>query len=446
MTHVIASALNPWYQTIDRNQWSTLIASNLGWLFDGFETYALVLTAGPAMRSLLDPAAFPQIPVYIGAVLGITLLGWGIGGMVGGVLADYIGRKRTMILAILAYSIMTGLTALAFNWFSFAVLRFLVGIAIGSEWVTGASIVAEMWPDRARGRGVGLMQCGIGIGFFLASFTWLFVGQFGPDAWRYMFLIGILPALLTFWVRTAISEPTSWQRSDTRRRAALERKRHGIALSAADRSLIRFTIADLFAQPEIRRRANLVFLMSLATTLAWWGISSWIPLYIAAVAGKVGLPAQQWATYGAMTFNLGGLLGFVAFGFLADQFGRKPITMAFFATAFVMTMALFLWTDQPALLLLVAAVNGFFCMGQYSWMPVWLPELFPTHLRATAMAFAFNAPRLIAFLGPLLGGMLIANFGGYGRVATIISCFYILGLAVTSLLPETVGKGLPDQA
>jgi MFS family permease len=145
-----------------------------------------------------------------------------------------------------------------------------------------------------------------------------------------------------------------------------------------------------------------------------------------------------------MTFNLGGLLGLAAFGFLADGFGRKPITLTFFATAFAMTWVLFWWTDDPSLLLLAAAVNGFFCMGQYAWMPVWLPELFPTHLRATAMAFAFNAPRLIAFLGPLLGGMLIVNFG-YGRVATIISCVYILGLAVTPLLPETRGKTLPDQ-
>jgi MFS family permease len=445
MTHVAASAPSPWYRTIDRNQWSALIASNLGWLFDGFETYALVLTAGPAMQSLLDPAAYPQIPAYVGTVLGITLLGWGIGGIVGGVLADYFGRKRTMILAILAYSIMTGLTALAFDWLSFAVLRFVVGIAIGSEWATGASIVAEMWPDRARGKGIALMQSGFGIGFFLASFTWLFMGHFGPDAWRYMFLIGVLPALLTPWIRTSIPESKLWQRTDARRRAALQRRRQGTVLSAEERSLIRFTIADLFAQPETRRRAISVFLMSLATTLAWWGISTWIPPYIAAAAGKLGLPAQQWATYGAMAFNLGGLLGLVGFGFLADRFGRKPITMTFFVIAFVLTVALFLLTEQPVLLLLVAAANGFFCMGQYSWIPVWVPELFPTHLRATAMAFVFNAPRLIAFLGPLLGGMLIAKFGGYGRVASIISCIYILGFFVTSLLPESMGKSLPDQ-
>jgi MFS family permease len=445
MTDVAVSVLSPWYRSVDRDQLRTLIACNLGWLFDGFETYALILTAGPALRTLLEPAAFPQIPAYVGAVVGITLLGWGIGGMIGGVLADYIGRKRTMMLAILAYSLLTGLTAFAFDWTSFAALRFLVGIAIGSEWATGASIVAEMWPDRARGKGVGLMQCGLGIGFFLAAFTWLFVAPFGPEAWRVMFLIGVLPALLTFWIRTSIPEPTMWERANARRCAACERRRNGEVLSGEERSLIRFTITDLIAEPKVRQRAIIVFLMSLATTLAWWGSSSWFPPYLAGIAAKAGLPAQQWASYGAMTFNLGGLLGLAGFGFLADGFGRKPITLAFFAIAFAMTWVLFWWTDDPSLLLLAAAVNGFFCMGQYSWMPVWLPELFPTHLRATAMAFAFNAPRLIAFLGPLLGGVLIVNLGGYGRVATIVACIYILGFVVTPLLPETRGKALPDQ-
>src|SRR5207237_605922 len=159
------SAPRPWYAAVERKQWNTLFASNLGWMFDGYETYALILTVGVALRQLLEPAQYSQIPAYAGGVIGLTLLGWGIGGMIGGILADYIGRKRTMMIAILAYSLTTGLSAFAWNWESFAVLRLVVGIAIGSEWATGASIVAELWPDRARGKGAGLMQCGLGIGF-----------------------------------------------------------------------------------------------------------------------------------------------------------------------------------------------------------------------------------------------------------------------------------------
>src|SRR6266446_5364722 len=181
MTDTVATA-QPWYRALDRRQWNILLAANLGWLFDGFELYALFLTVGPAMRALLAPAQYPQIPAYIGTVVAITLLGWGIGGIVGGLLADYIGRKRTMIYAILAYSITTGLTAVSFDWVSFALLRFLVGIAIGSEWATGSSMMAELWPNEARGKGAGLMQCGLGIGFFVASLVWLFIAPLGEDS------------------------------------------------------------------------------------------------------------------------------------------------------------------------------------------------------------------------------------------------------------------------
>src|SRR5271156_6812845 len=253
MTDIVAGGTLPW--------WRTLIATNLGWLFDGYETYALILTVGVALHSLLEPSQYPQIPSYAGTVVAITLLGWGIGGVCGGVLADYIGRKRMMIYAILAYSIMTGLTALSFNWISFALLRFLVGIAIGSEWATGSSMMAELWPHDARGKGAGLMQCGLGIGFFLASFVWLFVSGFGPDAWRYMFVIGILPALLTLWIRTSIDESAVWQATDAKRREARARKAAGAALSASEQALTRFTVADLFAEPQSRRRTMLVFLM-----------------------------------------------------------------------------------------------------------------------------------------------------------------------------------------
>src|SRR5215510_1285493 len=112
----IAAAAPPWYRTLGRAQWNTLIASNLGWLFDGYETYALIISVGVALRQLLDPSQYAQIPAYAGTVIALTLLGWGVGGLIGGVVADYLGRKRTMMLAILAYSLMTGLSALAWSW------------------------------------------------------------------------------------------------------------------------------------------------------------------------------------------------------------------------------------------------------------------------------------------------------------------------------------------
>jgi MFS family permease len=443
MTNIAAAPAAPWYRTLTTSQWRTLIATNLGWLFDGYETYALLLTVGPALHALLMPGQYAQIPAFAGTIVAITLLGWGIGGVCGGILADYIGRRRTMIYAILAYSLLTGLTALSFNWISFALLRFLVGIAIGSEWATGSSMMAELWPDAARGKGAGLMQCGLGIGFFLASLLWLFVSPYGPNAWRFMFLIGIVPALLTVWIRTSIDESQAWLSVDAKRRDARARRDSGAVLSAEEQALNRFTVADLFAEPETRRRTIIVFLMSLTTTLAWWGISSWVPPYIASVAAKAHLPPQQWASYAGMAYNFGAILGYAGLGFLADRYGRKPVVMLYFAGALLLTPVLFLWTHDLTLLLVAAAVNAFFTLGQYSWMPVWLPELFPTRSRATGLAFTFNTPRFIAFLGPLFAGQLIVEFGGYSHAALVISCIYVLGFCAAPFLPETKGKALP---
>jgi MFS family permease len=444
MPGAVADSSQPWYRSLNKSQWNTLIASNLGWLFDGYETYALVISIGVALRQLLDPSQYAQIPTYAGVVIATTLLGWGIGGLIGGVIADYIGRKRTMLLAILAYSIMTGLSAFAWDWWSFAIMRFLVGVAIGSEWVTGASIVSELWPDKNRGKGVGLMQCGFGIGFFLASVAWWLINPVGPNAWRVMFLLGVVPALLTLWIRRSIPESERWEHVNEQRNAATARERSGAMLSDKERALTRFTVADLFAEPEIRRRVILAFLMSLATTFAFWGISAWTPAYVAAEAAKAGLPAQQWASYAAMANNGAAIIGYAAFGFLADAYGRKATTMAYVALAFISVPMVFLWSHDLTVILWATAFSGAFVSGQYTWMAAWLPELFPTRVRATATAFVFNMPRLIAWTGPLISGWIISKAGGFSTAAVAIATIYIVSLLAAPFLPETRGKPLPE--
>jgi MFS family permease len=442
MSTTTMGGMQPWYRSLNANQWKTMLASNIGWMFDGYETYALILTVGVALHQLLAPAQFAQIPAYAGTVIGITLLGWGVGGFIGGILADYIGRRRTMILAILAYSLTTGLSAFAWDWVSFALLRFVVGIAIGSEWATGASMTAEVWPDHARGRGAGLMQCGLGIGFFLASLVWLFVSGYGPGAWRIMYFIGVIPALFALWLRTGVEESHKWEHANEKRKAARAKKKSGAALSAEDQHLTRFTLSDLFADPTVRKHAIVAFIMSLTTTVAWWGISTWVAPYVAAAAGKAQLPPQTWAAYAGMSYNAGAIIGYIGLGFLADWIGRKPIVMIFFAGALLLTPVFYLWTSDLHMLVLIAGINGFFTLGLYSWMPVWLPELLPTRMRATGMAFVFNAPRFIAFMGPLFAGLLIAQFGGISKMAVGFSLIYILGFVVVPFLPETKGKPL----
>jgi MFS family permease len=436
----------PWYRSLDRVQWKALVASNLGWTFDGFEVFALILTVGAALRQLLDAAQYPAIPAYAGLIIAITVLGWGLGGLLGGVLADYIGRKRTMILAILAYSLLTGLSALSWDWISFAVLRFLVGLAIGSEWATGASIMAELWPDHARGKGGALLQCGYPLGAILASGIWLVIGDSGPGAWRFMFLVGVLPALMTFWIRRGIPESPRWERSMERRRAAQDLQRRGAALEGEDAALNRFTLVDLFAEPAVRSRLIVTLLMSLSVTFGYWGVSSWAPSYVGSLANSAGLPAQRWVALAGLMQNLGALGGYFAFGFLADTLGRKPTTALFYLMSLLLTPVVFLWVSDLQLLLLAFAAYGFFVQGLFSWMPIWLPELYPTRMRATAIAFCFNAPRLISWVGPLIAGSLVVSLGGYGRAATIVGLFYVLGAIAAPFLPETRGRPLPETA
>jgi MFS family permease len=444
MSGLSTSASSPWYRSLDRTQWKALVASNLGWTFDGFEVFALILTVGVALHQLLDPSQYPFIPAYAGAIIAITVFGWGLGGLLGGVLADYLGRKRSMTLTILAYSLLTGLSAFAWDWLSFAVLRFLVGLAIGSEWATGASITAELWPAKARGKGGAFLQAGYPIGSILASGVWLAIGSSGPGAWRYMYLIGVLPALVVFWIRRNIPESPRWEESHRRRRAAYDLRRQGAALDGENAALVRFTLVDMFAEPAVRMRLFLTFVMSLSVTIGYWGVSTFVPAYVGSVATAAGLPAQRYAALVGLIQNLGALIGFASFGFLADAFGRKPTTILYYVMCLILTPVVYLWVKDIHLLLLAFAVYGFFIQGCFSWTPIWLPELFPTRMRATAAGFIFNAPRLISAIAPLAAGTIIVGLGGYGRAATIIGMFYILGLIAVPFLPETRGKPLPE--
>ncbi len=162
----------PWHAGLTRRHWRILWGSYLGWIFDGYEAVALVYALRPALNTILTPEQAQAPAFYVGLAIGITLLGWGIGGLIGGIAADYIGRKRMMMISILGYAIFTGLTAFAESFTQLALLRFITGLAIGSEWSTGIALVAETWPNRARPKGCGFLQSGFGGGAVLAAIVW----------------------------------------------------------------------------------------------------------------------------------------------------------------------------------------------------------------------------------------------------------------------------------
>src|SRR5215472_12027508 len=189
-----ATVAESWISSISKASWRALIASWLGWMFDGLETYALVLVMTPAVHQLLAPERLPSAPVYIGGLLAATMVGWAAGGVAAGVITDYLGRRRTLMLSILCYAVFAGLAAISWDYWSLLVFRFLTGLGLGAEWGPGAAIVAEFWPPASRGRAGGALHAAHGVGFLVAAVTWLLLNPLGPSSWRLMFVIGIMPA------------------------------------------------------------------------------------------------------------------------------------------------------------------------------------------------------------------------------------------------------------
>lgn len=432
-----------WLTNVDSASWTGLAASWFGWLFDGYETYALVLIAAIAVRQLVTvPPA--QLPPYIAGLFAITLVGWATGGLVAGVLADYMGRKRVLIYSIVVYAIFALLSAASTNYWWLLAARFCTGIGLGGEWGSGAALVGELWPAAIRGRVAGIFQSAFGVGFLLATVVWLFVAPIGPNNWRIMFVVGFLPALFTLYIRTKVKEPPLWTNADAQRRAAAVRAARGEQLSGEDREIVKFSVSRVFATPELSRRMVLLLLLSLTTLIGWWGISTWVPQYAAGIAHANGLNPITFATTTALLYNVGGILGYAGYGFIADAIGRKVTMWIYFLVSLVVNPVLFLWTKDPSLLVVVAVVNGFFTLGQFSWMAVYVPELFPTSVRATAASVVFNLARYIVAITTFYAGVLAVRLGGIAEAATVLGFIYVLGLVVTPFVGrETKGEPLP---
>jgi MFS family permease len=440
-------ASTPWYAGLTARHWRILWGSYLGWIFDGYEAVALVYALGPALNSILTPEQAQVKPYYIGLAIGITLLGWGFGGLLGGIAADYIGRKRMMMLSILGYAILTGVTAFAFSFTQLAILRFITGLAIGSEWSTGIALVAETWPNRARPKGCGFLQSGFGAGAVLAAIVWLILSIFNPlgsESWRIMFALGALPAFVCLYLRRALEESERWMAAIKEQRwaATLEDAQSGGAHKSARRP---FTLAEIFREPESRRRVLLATAMSFAATVGWWGVSSWLPAYTEVLAKATGEPAGVWGPRVGIIYNVGAITAYVISGFVADAIGRRAFLFFTFLGCILTSILTYNWMGGLGAFMVIAFVNGAFTLGfGFSWMAIYLVELFTPTVRATSASFVFNGARLIAWVFPIIAGQIVASTGGVAHAALIMSSVYAIGLIVPFFVPETAGKPLPE--
>ncbi|TMQ16105.1 MAG: MFS transporter [Deltaproteobacteria bacterium] len=437
-------ASEPWHSGLTRSHWRILTASFLGWVFDGYETYALVVALPLALPALLAPDELKS-PIWAGIAIGLTLLGWGIGGLIGGTLADYVGRKRVMIYSVLLYAVFSGLTALSQTFTMLVALRFVTGMAMGSEWSTGVAMVAETWPNRARPKGAGLLQSGFGWGTLLAAVIWWLLGRttpLGDQSWRLMFAIGAVPAVFTLYIRRAMDESEAWLTAVRERRwAATEVARDAVATSGKRP----FTVAEVFREPESRRRVLLMFLLSLSAMVGWWAISTLLPrhtLQLATAEGRAH-PAE-WSAAAGILYTSGAVAAYVSSGFLIDRIGRRKFLFVTYAGALALTPITYFWVSSAAVMMPVVVVNGFFTLGlAYSWLAIYPAELFTPSVRSTAASIIFNATRLIAWIFPIVAGTMIPRLGGIPRTAMLLGLIYIIGLVVPWFLPETKGKPLP---
>ena len=424
----------PWHHGVTRYQWLVLAVAWLGWVFDSMDATIYALVLQPALHDLLPaPAGGSVAPDaigwYGGIIFAIFLVGWAVGGMCFGVLADRFGRTRSLIFTILIYALFTGLAALAHTWWQLAVYRFLTALGIGGEWAAGAALVAEVWPEEKRARAAGVLQSAWAAGFLVAAVASLLLrGQ----SWRWLFVVGVAPAAVAVLVRWWVREPERWLK------AREQEQRSPVARPAR--------MAELFG-PGLRRATFVGSGLAFVAVFGLWGATNWTPTLIRGLPGLRGLDAAALTadvSYATILLNLGALAGYFAFGPLADRWGRRAVFALMCAGSLVMLPVTFLTPRSYAAVLALLPLLGFFNNGLFGGFPLYLPELYPTRLRATGAGFCFNAGRVVAAAGPFLTGALVAALGGFGRAASAVGLIYVAGLLILLVAPETKGQPLPE--
>ena len=417
------STLPPAAGGLSRYQLLVLLVAWLGWVFDSMDAtiYNLVLT--PALRELLGPRGTPEnIGWYGGIILAIFLVGWALGGVLFGILADYLGRARTLVITILIYAVFTGLASFSHSWWELAIYRFLTALGIGGEWAAGATLVAEVLPESWRVKGAGILQSAWGAGYFIAAGVYLLLSG---RSWRVMFFVGLLPALVALLARLKVREPERWQADRP---------------SSADR----LTLWELFA-PARRRDTIVGSALAFVAVFGLWGATNWTPSLVREMldAGRLSaVGINRMVSYAVMSLNAGAIVGYFAFPPLAERIGRRPAFAWMLAGAAITLPAIFFVPRSYTTVLVMLPVLGFFTNGIFSGFPVYLPELFPTRIRATGAGFCFNAGRLLAASGPFLTGYLVAQLGTFARAASAVALIYVVGLIVLLFARETKGQPL----
>ena len=406
------------HPSISARQWKTGVAAWLGWTFDGLDMHLYTLVAAPFVAELLGGLATtdPAVGRYASIVQGAFLLGWALGGGFFGRIGDRLGRARALGLTVLTYALFTGLSVFAHQWWHLMIFRFLAALGIGGEWALGAALLSETWPKPWRPWIAAVLQSGVNIGILGAVLANYLMADFKP---RYLFLVGVLPAVLVFWIRRAVPEPDEW---------------HAARASARGQDP---SIMDLF-RGEARRITIWVMLVCALSLTAHWAFMFWYGMQLRNLPEVIGWSDERKNHLVSMAMFLiigSSIVGNFFSGWIARYTGYRAAIAGTFAVYFLGVLGAYLVPRDHVALMWWFPLIGF-CQGVFALFTMYLPPLFPTLLRTTGAGFCYNIGRIGAAFGTVFFG-LFSKVGDH-RLALLYAGFLFLPAAAVSMMMPRV--------
>lgn len=408
--------------TASRGARLALVAAVLGWLFDGFEIGLFPVVARPALLSMLGPGHEGEVAGWMGIITATFLVGAALGGVAFGWLGDRVGRVKAMALSILCYSVFSGAAYFAQVPWHLAGFRFIAALGMGGEWALGVALVMEVWPERHRPWLAGAIGAAANLGMVLVGVLAALV-PVTQDSWRWMFLVGASPALLTFLIRLFVPESERWEQS---------RQTAGPQVSP---------VREVLGK-TLRNRTMIGIGLSSIALIGTWGSVQWIPLWVDQLTGGT-VPGAKAKAH--MISSLGAMVGSLLAPILLGRINRRTSYTILCVLSLVVCAVLFRTQSQYTGQFLVMVFAAGACTAAfYGWFPLYLPELFPTRVRATGQGLCYNSGRIIAAGGALASGELVKFYGGYAEMGAVITLVYLVGIVLVRFAPETNGRPLPD--
>jgi MFS family permease len=403
----------------------------LGWVMDGVDSFIFALVFVPSMRELLPASGIeatgPNIAFAGSMMFALFLIGWGMA-FIWGPLGDKWGRAKTLALTIIVYSVFTAAAAFAQDVYQLAAFRFLAGIGVGGEWALAGTFIAEIWPEDRRAKAGGYLQTGYYVGFFIASALNFTVGA--HYGWRAMFLCGLAPIVIALAVRLMIKEPQKWEVKENEAKKGKP-------------------LREIFSAPFRQRTIVLTSLLT-CSIIGLWAGAVYAPAALTQLATKAGYQGRdipQLVSYSSMLFSLMTIIGCLTMPFFAETLGRRKATALFFLGMLLSILVAFgyLFYQQDALVpfVIAMAVVGYFG-GNFAIYSIWIPEQYPTTIRATAFAWAISFGRFVGAGVNFLLGWAISQTGTLGTPVAITAIAFAIGIAILPWAIETRGKGLPE--